>query len=86
MDEKSHEICGKQISWQEIIKLSQHDIKDLHINIDEEIKIVEKEDNISLAKNQIDKEQLKEKTSEVNVCLTQGMFIIIDLIFLISIV
>ena len=32
------------------------------------------------------KEQLKEKTSEVNVCLTQGMFIIIDLIFLISIV
>ena len=41
---------------------------------------------INNKKNIIDKEQLKEKTSEVNVCLTQGMFIIIDLIFLISIV
>lgn len=37
----------------EIIKLSQHEIKDLHINIDEEIKIVEDEDNIQLANNQI---------------------------------
>ena len=46
-------ICENGVC-KEIIKLSQHDIKDLHINIDEEIKIVEKEDNISLAKNQIE--------------------------------
>ena len=35
-------ICENGVC-KEIIKLSQHDIKDLHINIDEEIKIVEKE-------------------------------------------
>ena len=45
-------ICENGVC-KEIIKLSQHDIKDLHINIDEEIKIVEKEDEISLANNQI---------------------------------
>ncbi|WP_343345253.1 SF1B family DNA helicase RecD2 [Terrisporobacter petrolearius] len=37
----------------EIVKLSQHETKDLHINIEEEIKVVEKEDEISLANNQI---------------------------------
>lgn len=45
-------ICENGVC-KEIIKLSQHKIKDLHINIDEEIKIVEKEDEISLADNQI---------------------------------
>ena len=45
-------ICENGVC-KEIIKLSQHDIKDLHINIDGEIKIVEKEDEISLANNQI---------------------------------
>ena len=57
-------ICENGVC-KEIIKLSQHDIKDLHINIDEEIKIVEKEDNISLAKNQIEavKEAINNRTS-----------------------
>ncbi|MBC6695515.1 ATP-dependent RecD-like DNA helicase [Terrisporobacter mayombei] len=45
-------ICENGVC-KEIIKLSQHEIKDLHINIDEEIKIVEDEDNIQLANNQI---------------------------------
>ena len=54
----------------EIIKLSQHDIKDLHINIDEEIKIVEKEDNISLAKNQI--EAVKEAINNGVTIITGG--------------
>lgn len=45
-------ICENGVC-KEIIKLSQHEIKDLHINIDEEIKIVEEEDNIQLANNQI---------------------------------
>ncbi len=46
-------ICENGVC-KEIVKLSQHEIKDLHINIDREIEIVEKEDNISLAKNQIE--------------------------------
>ena len=45
-------ICENGVC-KEIVKLSQHEIKDLKINIDEEIKIVEKEDGISLANNQI---------------------------------
>ncbi len=45
-------ICENGVC-KEIIKLSQHEIKDLHINIDEEIKIVEEEDDIQLANNQI---------------------------------
>lgn len=45
-------ICENGVC-KEIIKLSQHETKDLHINIEEEIKIVEKEDEISLANNQI---------------------------------
>ena len=45
-------ICENGVC-KEIIKLSQYEIKDLHINIDEEIKIVEDEDNIQLANNQI---------------------------------
>ena len=45
-------ICENGVC-KEIVKLSQHEIKDLHINIEEEIKIVEKEDEISLATNQI---------------------------------
>lgn len=45
-------ICENGVC-KEIVKLSQHETKDLHINIDEEIKIVEKEDEISLANNQI---------------------------------
>lgn len=45
-------ICENGVC-KEIIKLSQHEVKDLHINIEEEIRIVEKEDEISLASNQI---------------------------------
>lgn len=45
-------ICENGVC-KEIIKLSQHEIEDLHINIDEEIKIVEDEENIQLANNQI---------------------------------
>ncbi|MEG0180606.1 MAG: ATP-dependent RecD-like DNA helicase [Peptostreptococcaceae bacterium] len=45
-------ICENGVC-KEIVKLSQHEIKDLHIDIDEEIKTVEKEDNIELANNQI---------------------------------
>ena len=45
-------ICENGVC-KEIIKLSQHETKDLHINIEEEIKIVEKEDEISLAANQV---------------------------------
>lgn len=45
-------ICENGVC-KEIVKLSQYETKDLHINIDEEIKIVEKEDEISLANNQI---------------------------------
>lgn len=45
-------ICENGVC-KEIVKLSQHETNDLHINIDEEIKIVEKEDEISLANNQI---------------------------------
>ena len=45
-------ICENGVC-KEIIKLSQHETKDLHINIEEDIKIVEKEDEISLANNQI---------------------------------
>ena len=45
-------ICENGVC-KEIVKLSQHETKDLQINIDEEIKIVEKEDSISLANNQI---------------------------------
>ena len=45
-------ICENGVC-KEIVKLSQHETKDLQINIDEEIKIVEKEDGISLANNQI---------------------------------
>ena len=45
-------ICENGVC-KEIVKLSQHEIKDLHINIDEEIRIVEEEDEISLATNQI---------------------------------
>ena len=45
-------ICENGVC-KEIIKLSQHEIKDLDIDIDEEIKVVEKEDNIKLANNQI---------------------------------
>ena len=45
-------ICENGVC-KEIIKLSQHKIKDLDIDIDEEIKVVEKEDNIKLANNQI---------------------------------
>lgn len=45
-------ICENGVC-KEIVKLSQYETQDLHINIDEEIKIVEKEDKISLANNQI---------------------------------
>lgn len=45
-------ICENGVC-KEIVKLSQHETKDLHINIEEEIRIVEKEDEISLANNQI---------------------------------
>ena len=45
-------ICENGVC-KEIVKLSQHETKDLHINIEEEIKVVEKEDGISLANNQI---------------------------------
>lgn len=45
-------ICENGVC-KEIVKLSLHETKDLYINIDEEIKIVEKEDEISLANNQI---------------------------------
>ena len=45
-------ICENGVC-KEIVKLSQHKTKDLHINIEEEIRIVEKEDEISLANNQI---------------------------------
>lgn len=45
-------ICENGVC-KEIVKLSQHEIKDLHIDIDEEIRMVEKEDEISLANNQI---------------------------------
>lgn len=45
-------ICENGVC-KEIVKLSQYETKDLHINIEEEIKIVEKEDEISLANNQI---------------------------------
>lgn len=45
-------ICENGVC-KEIIKLSQHEVEDLHIDIDKEIKIVEKEDKISLANNQI---------------------------------
>lgn len=45
-------ICENGVC-KEIVKLSQHETKDLHINIEEEIKVVEKEDEISLANNQI---------------------------------
>ena len=62
-------ICENGVC-KEIIKLSQHDIKDLHINIDEEIKIVEKEDNISLAKNQI--EAVKEAINNGVTIITGG--------------
>ena len=62
-------ICENGVC-KEIIKLSQHDIKDLHINIDEEIKIVEKEENISLAKNQI--EAVKEAINNGVTIITGG--------------
>ena len=65
----AHYICENGVC-KEIIKLSQHDIKDLHINIDEEIKIVEKEDNISLAKNQI--EAVKEAINNGVTIITGG--------------
>ncbi|WP_434797786.1 SF1B family DNA helicase RecD2 [Terrisporobacter vanillatitrophus] len=45
-------ICENGVC-KEIVKLSQYETKDLHINIEEEIKIVEKEDEISLANNQV---------------------------------
>lgn len=45
-------ICENGVC-KEIVKLSQHETKDLHINIEEEIEVVEKEDEISLANNQI---------------------------------
>ncbi|WP_419726056.1 ATP-dependent RecD-like DNA helicase [Terrisporobacter petrolearius] len=45
-------ICENGVC-KEIVKLSQHETKDLHIEIEEEIKVVEKEDEISLANNQI---------------------------------
>ncbi|MCC3865970.1 ATP-dependent RecD-like DNA helicase [Terrisporobacter petrolearius] len=45
-------ICENGVC-KEIVKLSQHETKDLQINIEEEIKVVEKEDEISLANNQI---------------------------------
>ena len=45
-------ICENGVC-KEIVKLSQYEIKDLHINIEEEIQIVEKEDEISLATNQV---------------------------------
>lgn len=45
-------ICENGVC-KEIVKLSQHETKDLHIDIEEEIRIVEKEDEISLANNQI---------------------------------
>ncbi|MBN9648930.1 ATP-dependent RecD-like DNA helicase [Terrisporobacter glycolicus] len=45
-------ICENGVC-KEIVKLSQHETKDLHINIEEEIEVVEKEDKISLANNQI---------------------------------
>ena len=50
--------------------MSQHEIKDLHINIDKEIKIVEKEDNINLAKNQI--EAVKEAINNGVTIITGG--------------
>lgn len=62
-------ICENGVC-KEIIKLSQHEIKDLHINIDEEIKIVEKEDNINLAKNQI--ESVKEAINNGVTIITGG--------------
>ena len=45
-------ICENGVC-KEIVKLSQHETKDLHIDIEEEIRIDEKEDEISLANNQI---------------------------------
>ena len=45
-------ICENGVC-KEIVKLSQYETKDLNINIEEEIRIVEKEDEISLANNQI---------------------------------
>lgn len=45
-------ICENGVC-KEIVKLSQYETKDLHINIEKEIKIVEKEDEISLANNQV---------------------------------
>ena len=62
-------ICENGVC-KEIIKLSQYEIKDLHINIDEEIKIVEKEDNINLAKNQI--EAVKEAINNGVTIITGG--------------
>ena len=62
-------ICENGVC-KEIIKLSQHEIKDLHINIEEEIKIVEKEDNINLAKNQI--EAVKEAINNGVTIITGG--------------
>ena len=62
-------ICENGVC-KEIIKLSQHEIKDLHINIDEEIKIVEKEENINLAKNQI--EAVKEAINNGVTIITGG--------------
>ncbi len=62
-------ICENGVC-KEIIKLSQYETKDLHINIDEEIKIVEKEDNINLAKNQI--EAVKEAISNGVTIITGG--------------
>ncbi|MCI7207665.1 MAG: ATP-dependent RecD-like DNA helicase [Clostridium sp.] len=62
-------ICENGVC-KEIIKLSQHEIKDLHINIDKEIKIVEKEDNINLAKNQI--EAVKEAINNGVTIITGG--------------
>ena len=62
-------ICENGVC-KEIIKLSQYEIKDLHINIDKEIKIVEKEDNINLAKNQI--EAVKEAINNGVTIITGG--------------
>ncbi len=62
-------ICENGVC-KEIIKLSQYEVKDLKIDIEEEIKIVEKEDEISLAKNQI--EAVKEAINNGVTIITGG--------------
>lgn len=54
----------------EIIRLSQAEFKDLNIDIDEEIRSIEREDDIALAQNQI--QAVKEAVEEGVVIITGG--------------